>query len=42
MYLYWKDVNCYRLIHGEADGLSGLIIDKFADVFIIEPIHRLR
>ncbi len=29
--------DCYRLIHGEADGLSGLIIDKFADVFVIEP-----
>lgn len=29
--------NCYRLVHGEADGLSGLIIDKFADVFVLEP-----
>ncbi len=29
--------NCYRLIHGEADGLSGLIIDKFAEVFVVEP-----
>lgn len=27
----------YRLVHGEADGLSGLIIDKFADTFVIEP-----
>ncbi len=32
-----KTSNCYRLIHGEADGLSGLIIDKFADVFVVEP-----
>jgi len=32
-----KTSNSYRLIHGEADGLSGLIIDKFADVFVIEP-----
>jgi 23S rRNA (cytosine1962-C5)-methyltransferase len=32
-----KTSNCYRLIHGESDGLSGLIIDKFADVFVIEP-----
>ena len=32
-----KISNCYRLVHGEADGLSGLIIDKFADVFVIEP-----
>lgn len=29
--------NCYRLVHGEADGLSGLIIDKFADIFVVEP-----
>jgi 23S rRNA (cytosine1962-C5)-methyltransferase len=27
----------YRLVHAEADGLSGLVIDKFADVFVIEP-----
>jgi 23S rRNA (cytosine1962-C5)-methyltransferase len=27
----------YRLVHAEADGLSGLVIDKFADLFIIEP-----
>lgn len=32
-----KTSNCYRLIHGEADGLSGLIIDKFADIFVVEP-----
>jgi 23S rRNA (cytosine1962-C5)-methyltransferase len=27
----------YRLIHAEADGMSGLVIDKFADVFVMEP-----
>ena len=27
----------YRLIHAEADGLSGLIIDKYADVLVVEP-----
>ena len=32
-----KASNCYRLVHGEGDGLSGLIIDKFADVFVVEP-----
>lgn len=32
-----KTSNCYRLIHGEADGLSGLIIDKFVDIFVVEP-----
>ncbi|MEK7290533.1 MAG: RlmI/RlmK family 23S rRNA methyltransferase, partial [Planctomycetota bacterium] len=31
-----KASNSYRLVHGEGDGLSGLIIDKFADVFVIE------
>lgn len=32
-----KASDSYRLIHGEADGLSGLIIDKFANVFVVEP-----
>ncbi|NUO10039.1 MAG: class I SAM-dependent rRNA methyltransferase [Candidatus Brocadia sp.] len=32
-----KTSDSYRLVHGEADGLSGLIIDKFASVFVIEP-----
>lgn len=27
----------YRLVHAEGDGLSGLIIDKYADVLVIEP-----
>jgi len=27
--------NAYRLVHGEADGLSGLVIDKFGDVFVM-------
>lgn len=27
----------YRLVHGEGDGLSGLIVDKYADVLVIEP-----
>ncbi|MCD8138879.1 MAG: class I SAM-dependent rRNA methyltransferase [Planctomycetaceae bacterium] len=27
----------YRLVHAEADGLPGLVIDKFADVLLIEP-----
>ncbi|GAB4223027.1 MAG: class I SAM-dependent rRNA methyltransferase [Spirochaetales bacterium] len=29
--------NAYRLVHGEGDGLSGLVIDKFADVIVVEP-----
>lgn len=28
---------CYRLIHAEADGLPGVIIDRFDDVAVIQP-----
>ncbi|MGB0798723.1 MAG: class I SAM-dependent rRNA methyltransferase, partial [Planktomarina sp.] len=27
----------YRLIHAEADGLPGLIIDRFGDVLVVQP-----
>lgn len=27
---------CYRLIHSEADGLPGLIIDRYGDVFAVQ------
>jgi 23S rRNA (cytosine1962-C5)-methyltransferase len=27
----------YRLIHAEADGMPGLIIDRFGDVFAVQP-----
>ncbi len=27
----------YRLIHAEADGLPGLIIDRFGDCFVLQP-----
>jgi 23S rRNA (cytosine1962-C5)-methyltransferase len=27
----------YRLIHAEADGLPGLIVDRFGDAFVIQP-----
>ena len=27
----------YRLIHAEADGLPGVIIDRFGDAFVIQP-----
>ncbi len=29
--------NCYRWVHGEADGLPGLIVDRFGDVVVIAP-----
>lgn len=28
--------NCYRLINGEGDGISGLIVDKYNDVLVIQ------
>jgi 23S rRNA (cytosine1962-C5)-methyltransferase len=30
------DSDAYRLIHSEADGLSGLVVDRFADTVVIE------
>jgi len=27
----------YRLVHAEADGLPGLIIDRFGDCFVVQP-----
>jgi 23S rRNA (cytosine1962-C5)-methyltransferase len=29
--------NCYRLIHGEGDGLPGLIVDHYNGVFVLQP-----
>src|SRR5207237_9748297 len=26
----------YRVVHAEADGLSGLVVDKFADIVVME------
>ncbi|MBU4306140.1 MAG: class I SAM-dependent rRNA methyltransferase [Candidatus Omnitrophica bacterium] len=34
------DTNGYRLCHGDADSLPGLIIDRYADVFVFQ-IHTL-
>lgn len=31
-----SDLNCYRLVHGEGDGLAGLVVDRFADIASIE------
>ena len=31
-----EHTNCYRLIHGEGDGLPGLIIDVYGDVAVIQ------
>jgi len=31
-----KDTTGYRLVHGENDGLPGLIIDRYADTFVLK------
>ena len=31
-----SDLNCCRLIFGEADGFPGLVVDKYADVLVVE------
>ena len=31
------DAPFYRLVHAEADGLPGVIIDRFADICVIQP-----
>ncbi|MDC0604795.1 class I SAM-dependent rRNA methyltransferase [Amylibacter sp.] len=31
------DTPFYRLIHAEADGLPGVIIDRFGDAFVVQP-----
>ena len=31
-----SDLNCFRIVHGEGDGLAGLIVDKFANIASIE------
>lgn len=28
--------DCYRLVYGDSDGLSGLVIDRFFDVFVVQ------
>lgn len=31
-----ENTNAYRLIHGEADGLPGLVVDRYADTLVIQ------
>ena len=33
-----EDLNCCRIIFGEADWLPGLVIDKYADVLVVESL----
>ena len=31
-----SETNCYRLVHGDGDGLSGLVVDRYVDVLVIQ------
>jgi 23S rRNA (cytosine1962-C5)-methyltransferase len=31
-----RDTNAVRLVHGEADGLPGLIVDRYGDVLVVQ------
>jgi 23S rRNA (cytosine1962-C5)-methyltransferase len=35
-----KDSNAYRLIHGEADLLPGLVVDRYGDSFTIQTLDQ--
>ena len=30
------DTNCYRLVNGDGDGLSGVVVDRYADVVVLQ------
>lgn len=32
----YPDLDCLRLVYGECDGLPGLVVDRYADVLVIE------
>ncbi|MBI3471471.1 MAG: class I SAM-dependent rRNA methyltransferase, partial [Candidatus Solibacter usitatus] len=34
------DTDAYRLVHAEADGLPGLIIDRYADYFAVQTLSQ--
>ena len=34
--------NAYRLVHGEGDNLSGLIIDRYNNVFVISHLNPVK
>ncbi|HZP44240.1 MAG TPA: class I SAM-dependent rRNA methyltransferase [Candidatus Binataceae bacterium] len=31
-----SDTNCYRLINGEGDGLPGIVVERYADVIVLQ------
>jgi 23S rRNA (cytosine1962-C5)-methyltransferase len=32
----YPDLECLRLVHGECDGIPGLVVDRYGDVLVIE------
>jgi 23S rRNA (cytosine1962-C5)-methyltransferase len=34
--LFGEDTNAFRVVHGEGDGLPGLVVDKYADVCVLQ------
>jgi 23S rRNA (cytosine1962-C5)-methyltransferase len=36
-----SDTNCYRLINGDGDGLSGVVIDRYRDIVVLRYTRRL-
>lgn len=34
--LFGHDTNAFRIVHGEGDGLPGLVVDKYADVCVLQ------
>jgi len=40
------DTNCYRMVNGDGDGLSGVVVDRYADVLVMQLLtagaERLR
>ncbi len=30
------DTNCYRLVNGDGDGLSGIVVDRYGDIFVVQ------
>ena len=34
------DSNAYRLVHGEADGLPGLVVDRYGDCFAVQFLSQ--
>ncbi|MFN8062054.1 MAG: class I SAM-dependent rRNA methyltransferase [Vicinamibacterales bacterium] len=34
------DATCYRLVHGESDGLPGLVVDRYADYLVVQTLTQ--